>query len=108
MCRPSGGGHLIGVPSVQGRAPSSRAAPRKGKSEHHFKKATVESTPSISHQETTTPGFLPQYPGSDLAPPPRTLMDILGASAADHPDAPALDDGERSLTYAELLSRSAR
>ncbi|GAA1498540.1 non-ribosomal peptide synthetase [Paeniglutamicibacter kerguelensis] len=63
----------------------------------------MESTPSISHQETTAPGFLPQYPGSDVAPPPRTLMDILGASAADHPDAPALDDGERSLTYAELL-----
>ncbi|MGL3807985.1 Pls/PosA family non-ribosomal peptide synthetase [Paeniglutamicibacter sp. R2-26] len=30
-------------------------------------------------------------------------MDILEASAAAHPDAPALDDGERPLTYAELL-----
>ena len=30
-------------------------------------------------------------------------MDILEASAAANPDAPALDDGERSLTYAELL-----
>ena len=47
--------------------------------------------------------FLPQYPGSDLAPAPRTLIDILQASAAAHPEAPALDDGERSLTYAELL-----
>ncbi|MFF5794164.1 Pls/PosA family non-ribosomal peptide synthetase [Paeniglutamicibacter sp. NPDC012692] len=63
----------------------------------------MESIPSISHQEATTPGFLPQYPGSDWAPEPRTLTDILEASAAANPDAPALDDGERSLTYAELL-----
>ncbi len=48
--------------------------------------------------------YLPQYPGSHLAPEPRTLIDILQASAADHPEAPALDDGERSLTYAELLA----
>ena len=38
-----------------------------------------------------------------LAPPPRTLADIVRASAAAHPDAAAIDDGE-ILTYAELLA----
>ena len=38
-----------------------------------------------------------------LAPPERTLIDILEATAAAHPDAAAIDDGE-ILTYAELLS----
>ncbi|AYF76949.1 amino acid adenylation domain-containing protein [Nocardia yunnanensis] len=37
-----------------------------------------------------------------LAPPARTLVDILAATIAAHPDAPALDDGETELTYAEL------
>lgn len=78
-------------------------SPYRGPAEHHFQKATVEPTPSISDNGTTAPLFLPQYPGSDLAPTPRTLMDILEASAVAHPEAPALDDGERSLTYADLL-----
>ena len=34
--------------------------------------------------------------------PPRTLVDILAATAARHPDAPALDDGGTVLAYAEL------
>ncbi|MBF6214617.1 amino acid adenylation domain-containing protein [Nocardia puris] len=37
------------------------------------------------------------------APPPRTLIDIVAATAATHPDADALDDGAATLTYAELL-----
>ena len=41
-----------------------------------------------------------------LAPPARTLVDILGATAAAFPDAPAIDDGHVVLTYAELLTRS--
>lgn len=46
---------------------------------------------------------LPQFPASHLAPPARTLIDILTASAEQHPEAPALDDGETVLSYAELL-----
>ncbi|GAB4098759.1 Pls/PosA family non-ribosomal peptide synthetase [Sinomonas halotolerans] len=45
----------------------------------------------------------PQLPGSARTPAPRTLIDILTASAAAFPEAPALDDGSRSLTYSELL-----
>ena len=40
---------------------------------------------------------------SDLAPAPRTLVDILEATAAAHGDAPAIDDGSTVLTYRELL-----
>ncbi|WP_459963458.1 Pls/PosA family non-ribosomal peptide synthetase [Nocardia sp. IFM 10818] len=39
-----------------------------------------------------------------LAPPARTLVDILAATARAHPDAPAIDDGEAVLNYAELLA----
>ncbi|WP_035280660.1 Pls/PosA family non-ribosomal peptide synthetase [Brevibacterium album] len=48
---------------------------------------------------------LPQFPGSHRAPAPRTLIDLLLEVAAAHPQAPALDDGTRSLTYAQLLAR---
>ncbi|KQY20704.1 amino acid adenylation protein [Cellulomonas sp. Root485] len=40
---------------------------------------------------------------SDLAPDPRTLVDVLEATARAHPDAPAIDDGSTVLTYGELL-----
>nr|WP_235947321.1 Pls/PosA family non-ribosomal peptide synthetase [Nocardia terrae] len=43
-----------------------------------------------------------------LAPPARTLVDVLAATAAAHPDAPALDDGDVVLTYAELREEIAR
>lgn len=33
----------------------------------------------------------------------RTLIDILRASAAAHPDASAIDDGSEALSYAQLL-----
>ncbi|MFI6868945.1 Pls/PosA family non-ribosomal peptide synthetase [Nocardia sp. NPDC050406] len=39
-----------------------------------------------------------------LAPPARTLVDILADVASTHPDAPAIDDGDAVLTYAELLA----
>ncbi|MDG3009331.1 amino acid adenylation domain-containing protein [Rhodococcus sp. D2-41] len=42
---------------------------------------------------------------ADHAPAPRTLVDILAATAAAHPEANALDDGEVQLTYAELHAR---
>ena len=40
---------------------------------------------------------------SDLAPDPRTLVDVLEATARAHADAPAIDDGSTVLTYGELL-----
>jgi non-ribosomal peptide synthetase-like protein len=45
-----------------------------------------------------------QYLLSSSAPAPRTLIDILYDTAARFPDAPALDDGEVQLTYAELIT----
>ena len=48
------------------------------------------------------------HPGEDplrrgaAAPPPRTLVDILRATVAAHPDATALDNGATMLTYAEF------
>ncbi|GLP73437.1 amino acid adenylation protein [Mycobacterium antarcticum] len=45
-----------------------------------------------------------QYLLSPSAPPPRTLIDILRETAERHPDAPALDDGDVQLTYAELIA----
>ncbi|WP_240196872.1 non-ribosomal peptide synthetase, partial [Nonomuraea lactucae] len=40
-------------------------------------------------------------------PPARTLVDILDATAAAHPDAPALDDGVTVLDYARLRKEVA-
>ncbi|HET6666797.1 MAG TPA: amino acid adenylation domain-containing protein, partial [Intrasporangium sp.] len=45
------------------------------------------------------------------AAPPRTLLDVLDATIAAHPDAPAIDDTSSVLTYAELgehVDRMAR
>ncbi len=44
---------------------------------------------------------------STLAPPARTLVDILAETARAHPDAPAIDDGDTALTYTELLAEIA-
>jgi non-ribosomal peptide synthetase-like protein len=48
-------------------------------------------------------GIPAQYVLSPHAPPQRTLIDILYATAERHPDAPAIDDGDIQLTYAELI-----
>ncbi len=37
-------------------------------------------------------------------PPERTLVDILTATARQHPNAPALDDGTAVLTYRQLMT----
>ena len=42
------------------------------------------------------------------APTPRTLLDILRATAARYPDASALDDGDGALSYSELLAQVGR
>lgn len=44
-----------------------------------------------------------QYLLEDRAPRPRTLIDILRATARKYPDAAALDDGDVVLTYADLI-----
>jgi non-ribosomal peptide synthetase-like protein len=51
-----------------------------------------------------TPEIPQQYLLSPHAPAARTLVDILYATAARYPDAPALDDGTVQLTYSELVS----
>lgn len=49
-------------------------------------------------------GIPAQYLLSGAATEPRTLIDILYATADRFPDAPALDDGDVQLTYAELIA----
>lgn len=44
-----------------------------------------------------------QLPGAARAPQARTLIDILHETAQQHPDSPALDDGEQPLSYSELI-----
>jgi non-ribosomal peptide synthetase-like protein len=51
-----------------------------------------------------TPVIPSQYLLSAQAPEVRTLVDILYATAARFPDAPALDDGTIQLTYSELVA----
>ncbi|GAA3634238.1 non-ribosomal peptide synthetase [Microbacterium awajiense] len=41
---------------------------------------------------------------ADAAPAPRTLIDILRATAAKHPDASAIEDADGALSYGELLA----
>ncbi|WP_246213701.1 Pls/PosA family non-ribosomal peptide synthetase [Kitasatospora viridis] len=41
------------------------------------------------------------------AAPPRTLVDVLAASAAAHPHEPALDDGRTRLSYQQLTTEVA-
>ncbi|MCK0438776.1 amino acid adenylation domain-containing protein [Gordonia alkaliphila] len=49
-----------------------------------------------------------EYLRANQAAPPRTLIDILLATAAAHPDAPAVDDGDQPLTYSELMAVTRR
>jgi non-ribosomal peptide synthetase-like protein len=41
--------------------------------------------------------------GSDRTPPERTLVDIIRATTAQHPESAALADGDGSLSYRELM-----
>jgi non-ribosomal peptide synthetase-like protein len=60
------------------------------------------STPSGDPIERNDPARDPLLRGH-LAPEPRTLVDILRATADAHPDSPAIDNGREVLTYDELL-----
>ncbi|WP_069386721.1 Pls/PosA family non-ribosomal peptide synthetase [Cellulosimicrobium cellulans] len=56
----------------------------------------------MSHPTTTPDPLL----AASRAPAPRTLLDVLAATAQAHPHAPAIDDGT-VLTYAEMLREVA-
>ena len=60
----------------------------------------------MSVQPKTDPGrparIPDEYLRSSFTPPARTLVDILRSTADAHPDAPAIDDGKVTLSYAEL------
>jgi non-ribosomal peptide synthetase-like protein len=45
------------------------------------------------------------YDRTDLAPDPRTLIDILRDTAARFPDASAIEDAAGAISYAELIAR---
>ena len=57
----------------------------------------------MSPVETPGPGTDPLL-RAHRAPSPRTLVDVLRATADDHPDSPAIDNGREVLTYDELLA----
>ncbi|MFE7114200.1 amino acid adenylation domain-containing protein, partial [Streptomyces sp. NPDC057654] len=62
--------------------------------------------------ESEPPPFAPADGGavyrSAPAAPPRTLLDVLDATAARHPDALALDTGDAELDYRTLCAESGR
>jgi len=59
----------------------------------------------VSNTPDATPvaGHTVQFPGGERAAQPRTLVDVLRATAAENPDTPAVDDGNTILDYAGLL-----
>ncbi|MGB3709735.1 AMP-binding protein, partial [Gordonia sp. (in: high G+C Gram-positive bacteria)] len=58
-----------------------------------------------SRADAPADGHIPaQYLLGDAAPAPRTLCDILVATARRYPDAPAIDDGDSIVTYSELIA----
>lgn len=61
------------------------------------------TAPSESDATERPSGVPERYLRSSEAPPPRTLLDILHDTALRHPDAPAIDDGTKVVTYGELV-----
>lgn len=60
--------------------------------------------PLQSQSETEQSFGIPSvFLRSAHAPAPRTLIDIVRASAEANPEAPAIDDGDTTLSYSELL-----
>lgn len=62
-----------------------------------------EHAPQPVAQQAPAHPVPPQYLLGRSAPAARTLIDILYATAAENPDAPAIDDGTIQLTYSELI-----
>lgn len=63
----------------------------------------IEQQPPSGNAAPAGPVFEPQLPGALAAPPARTLIDVLQDTADRFPEASALDDGRRSLSYAQLM-----
>lgn len=64
--------------------------------------------PLQSQSETEQSFGIPSvFLRSAHAPAPRTLIDIVRASAEANPEAPAIDDGDTTLSYSELLDEIA-
>lgn len=66
--------------------------------------SNIPSTTAESPDSPSTALYRAQFPGSEKAPASRTLWDIILASTADNPEATALDDGARALSYTELVA----
>lgn len=60
---------------------------------------------SVESPEESAPTGAYVLGSADLAPPERTLLDILAATAERHADALAVDDGQVALTYRDLHAR---
>ncbi|MBB4921758.1 non-ribosomal peptide synthetase-like protein [Kitasatospora kifunensis] len=58
-------------------------------------------------QEPAAPGGELALFGTRPAPAPRTLVDVLDATARAHPQEPALDDGHTQLSYRALAAEVA-
>jgi non-ribosomal peptide synthetase-like protein len=63
------------------------------------------AAPSATNRTDPAPHASDQAPltRGHLAPEPRTLIDVLRATAEAHPEASAIDDGSAALSYAQLL-----
>ena len=95
-----GGSHVVGLGrSGRGLKPSWRADGGRGRRCGHPPFTRDGRVPIV---ESLTPPGDPLLRGA-LAPPQRTLIDILRGTAARHPDSPAIDNGREVLTYDELL-----
>ena len=70
-----------------------------------LRKAVPVSTehPVGAGQTPALTTYRPQFPGGTAAPAGRTLVDILEETTESFPEASALDDGHKSLSYTELL-----
>lgn len=75
-------------PQAPGSAPAPEIGPLEGRT----------ALPAVRNVH------LPQLPGAAAAPPERTLIDILEDTARKYPEASALDDGRRRLSYAQLMA----
>jgi non-ribosomal peptide synthetase component F len=65
--------------------------------------------PESSPEEAATPHDDAQrvLGRADAVTPPRTLVDVLRATVAAHPDASAIQDGDGALSYRELMAPRA-
>ncbi|MFJ8311375.1 MULTISPECIES: Pls/PosA family non-ribosomal peptide synthetase [unclassified Streptomyces] len=61
--------------------------------------------PALRQRHTELSSHLPAVYRGACAPGPRTLLDVLDATAAAHPGALALDAGGERLTYQDLCDR---